>query len=392
MTLTSLKDFLKAYKSPQQFERLSFNHYFYEGRPERLDLISNQMLGISAKLGPKHYMVGDVSREGFSYAQEVPKMVNMTPRRIRNRIREVAQKNEGRTYNFVLFFIGDTVHPELLTHGRIANHQVFVGLSHQEIEREIGSVLYKKGVKRGQDPNQYYEKMESMLRRAYKVGQQRKWDRVSMVAMNVAFLNLIGEIGAPPELYERLIDDYPGRTLFVKYGVQIEDAVEALKLFSFAKYRDASFLSREEEKRAARIRAKQDYFAAIGAKYTTRAFLELVWKSALKYYELSLHIPFPHPTSKDESEQFSNSLEAFNGQLQRIADNDYRSEPGPNEFELFLSEALYWHLIDKDKKYLDRSLIVLEVQGIMASCFGEAMAKAGWTDGESAEGKGLAKG
>jgi len=380
MTLTSLKDFLKSNKPLQQFERLSFDHYFFQGRPERLDLISNQMLGISAKLGPKHYMVGDVSRQGFSYAQEVPRMVNMTPRRIRARIREVAEKNKGRTFSFILFFIGDNTHPELLTHGKIVNHQVFIGLSHQEIEREIGFVLYKKGVKRGQDPNQYYEKMEAMLKRAFKVGYQRKWDRVSMVAMNVAFLNLIGEIGAPPEFYERLIDEYPGRTLFVKYGVQIEDPVEALKLFSFAKYRDATFLSREAEKRQARIRAKQDYFEKISKQYTTRSFLHHIWSRALKYYELSQHIPFPHPTNKEDSEQFSNQLEAFNGQLHKISDNDYREDPGPNEFELFLSEALYWHLIDKDKKYLDKTLILLEVQGIMASCFMEAMAQAGWKD------------
>ncbi|OGG99453.1 MAG: hypothetical protein A2600_01710 [Candidatus Lambdaproteobacteria bacterium RIFOXYD1_FULL_56_27] len=382
--MLSLKDFLKDYRPKGHLDKLSFGHYFYQERLHRLDLISNEMLGVSVRVGQKNYMLGDVSEKGFSYAQEVPKIHNMTQAKIRRKINEVAEKNQGRIFPFSLFFLGDSITPALDTKGRVVNHQLFVGLSHQEIEREIGSVLYKKGVKRGQDPNQHYDKMEAMLRRAFKIGHRRKWDRVSLVAMNVAFLNLIGEIGAPPEQFERLIDDYPGRILFVKYGVSLEDETDALQLFSFAKYRDANFLIREREKRAERILAKQAFFTLLNQQYDARAFLEKVWNKALSYYELTQRIPFPHPTNREDSEHFTAQLKAASGQIERVADNDYRGDPEPNEFELFLSEALYWNLIDKDKKYLDRSLIVAELQGIMASCFMEAMAEVGWKENETA--------
>ncbi|MDT8446327.1 MAG: hypothetical protein RRB13_05470 [bacterium] len=380
MALQTLKDFLKEYSPPGQLERLSFGHYFYKDRVERLDLISNNMLGISVQVGQKNYTVGDVSQAGFSYVQEVPRMPNMTDRRIRRRIQEVADSNIGKSFPISLFFLGDKNHPKLDVWGKIVNYQLFKMLGHQEVEREIGYVLYKKGVKAGSDPHRYYDKMDAMLKRAFKEGHRRKWDRFSNVAMNMAFLNLIGEIGAPPEFYERLIDDYKNRPLWMKYGVFLEDPTEALRLYSFACYRDADRLIAEQEKRKQRIRDKQDFFDQVGKKYDTRAFLELVWKRGLKYYNLSGHIPFPHPTNKEDSENFTSKLMDYNGFLEKIADKDYRNSSAPNEFEIFLAEGLYWHLIDKDKKYLDKSLIVSEVQGIMASCFGELMSEAGWQE------------
>lgn len=379
MALQTLKDFLKEYQPPGQYDRLSFGYYFQD-RPERFDLISNNMLGISVKIGQKNHTIGDVSQQGFSYVQEVPRMPNSTERRIRRRIQEVAQSNVDKSFPMTLFFLGDKERPTLDVWGKIVNFTVFKLLGHQEVEREIGYVLYKKGIKRGADPKRYYDKMEAMLKRAFKEGHRRKWDRVANVAMNVAFHNLIGEIGAPPEFYERLNDDYRNRPMWVKYGVYLEDPDEALQLYSYARFRDAGRLLAEKQARKDRIKLKQEYFDKVGKEYDTRTFLEYVWKAGLKYYNLSRHIPFPHPTNKADSEAFTEKLMDYNGFLEKIADNDYRDTSEPNEFEIFLAEGFYWNLIDKDKKYLDKSLIVSEIQGIMASCFGELLAQAGWSE------------
>ncbi|OGG98305.1 MAG: hypothetical protein A2508_03935 [Candidatus Lambdaproteobacteria bacterium RIFOXYD12_FULL_49_8] len=378
MGLKTLKDFLNEAAVGVQKD-MTFGHYLFTSRPQRLDLISNNLLGIAVRVGSKAFVIGDVSNNGFSYAQEIPRQPGLSEARLHKKIDEMAAKTHNRVFPFTLYFEGDARTPELVTHGKLVNHQLFMLLANQEIERECGFVLYKKGIKRGDDPNRFYDKMETLLKRSARLTQRKQNDQASQVATNIAFLNLIGEIGAPPEFYLQLLESYKNRPIYVKYGVYMADETEALRLYSYALHKDAERLVNERDAKAKRILAKQSYFDQLNKQFDTREFLETVWKKGIEYYKLN-YIPFPHPTNKEESEEFVKKMKEYTGHLELLADSDYRDNSEPNSFEIFLAESYYWHLIDKDAKYLNKALILSEVQGIMSSCFMEKMAEIGWED------------
>jgi hypothetical protein len=68
-------------------------HPKFKGRADRLDLITNKMVGFKTAIGGKNYTVCDISESGFSYAEKVPVKKNLSYKQVKVKVDQIAISN-----------------------------------------------------------------------------------------------------------------------------------------------------------------------------------------------------------------------------------------------------------------------------------------------------------
>ncbi len=91
----------------QDRNKLALSHPQYKGRADRLDLITNSMLGMKTAINGKNFTVCDISDTGFSYAERVPINKNLSYKQVKVKVDQIASSNYGKSVKCICFFEGD---------------------------------------------------------------------------------------------------------------------------------------------------------------------------------------------------------------------------------------------------------------------------------------------
>ncbi|MDX2470618.1 MAG: hypothetical protein QNL04_08585 [SAR324 cluster bacterium] len=207
-------------------------HPDFVDRGDRYCLIATDLSGLKAKVGSKIYSLCDISSNGFSYAQHVPRKPGTPIRSEIERIEEAAMRMHDQYVNVSFSYTGK-VNAPLTIKAKVCNHLIFFGLPIKDAEKEIYGFLFDRGIRKDDDLLRY-AKGKAIIDLALKLQYKGQWGTSALLAMNMSLINFFNELGAQPHHFNNLWQAYEHRHLFLKYGLSIVDHEDAVKLANFA--------------------------------------------------------------------------------------------------------------------------------------------------------------
>ncbi len=349
-------------------KKLSMGHPKYSGRADRLDLITNRMAGLKASVKGKNFAVCDISETGFSYAEKVPVKKNLSFRQVKLKVDQIAVSNYGKSLKYICFYENETEKGGVRARGTIKNHSIFLILSNDEIKKTITDYLQSISVRRSHDPEGFFDKLDLLISKAEDM-RKRGHNQTSLgIALNTSFQNLIMEMGASKEIFETLYQGYINKPVYVKYGVAVDNHKEAADLVRFATTRNSARLKREQEARLKKLDEKADLIKRFNQNYSYKEFVFVVWKSCLKTFQLDFNLELPKIEREEIANLMKKEISLYNGCIEKIIDPDFK-ETEPKGMIKYIADGLYWHLIDIDKKYFDRNIVIKEVREILLNTY-----------------------
>ncbi len=216
-----------AIQSDSAVEGLRLINPKFAQRGARLDLISNRLQNFSTKLGSNSYALCDISAWGFSYAQKVviPAGYNYAMMK-RNLTKKVAPLI-GKKLPFEIFSTRAKENQAQTVNGSIRNFRFFLGLPILEVEKKIKQFLYRKGYSTVKDPRGLYAKGMLLVEQAKAIESLGQWDDHCEVSLSMSMVQFLEELGAPDQFFDDLWLTYNNRPLFTKFGVFVEEGIEA---------------------------------------------------------------------------------------------------------------------------------------------------------------------
>ncbi len=351
---------------------LSLAHPRYKARADRLDLITNSMVGIKATIGEKNFTVCDLSETGFSYAEKVPVKNNLSFKQVKVKVDQIAGSNHGKTIKCLCFYEGQSERGGVEAKGTIKNHVLFLVLTADEIKRTVSSYLQSKAIRRSHDPQGFFHKLDLILDHSIKMKQEGCSEATLGIAMNVTFQNLILEIGAPIEIFDKLYQGFINRPVYVKYGVALSEKKDAMKLLKFAKVKNAASLHSENPESNPAVKQRLEVIKALNQKYSFKDFVLVLWKNCLKHYGLDPDLLLPKIEKDKVALVLKEEKKRFNGALEKLADPEF-IEGDSKGLEQYICDGLYWFLIEKDKKYFDREVIKKDIRSILTKSYADCL-------------------
>lgn len=347
---------------------IALSHPKYRGRADRLDLITNRMVGIKAAVGDKNFTICDLSETGFSYAERVPVKKNLSYKQVKLKVDQIAVSNYGKNLKCVCFFEGEQAKGGVETNGTIRNHTLFLILTSDEIKRAVTSYLQSKAIRRSHDPQGYFGKLDTIMSKTESMRKEGYNENTLGIVLNATFQNLILEIGAPAEIFDKLYQGFIDKPVYVKYGVAVAARKEAFKLLKFATVRNAAVLKKADERQDNELSDRQKSIHRLNELFSFKDFVEIIWDNCLAYYKLDAQLTLPKIQKAEMAELLKQEKARFNGALQKMADPEYM-EGDYHGLLSYLCEGLYWFLIEKDKKYFDREFIKKEIRSLVTESY-----------------------
>lgn len=334
----------------------------------RLDLITHDMMGLSATIADRPFFVCDLSETGFSYCQEVPlKNSQVSFEVVKERVNKVASSNYGKKLKYTFFYQNKKGNSgSLEVHGTIKNHMIFLVLEPEDIERELTAYLFNRAIKRSNDPKNFYGKLDLLMKKVNRLIKNDKWDLHHQAALNATFYNMVVEIGARDHEIAQMYDGYRNRQVYVKYGIQIDNPKEGSHLFTFAKEKNTEFLKKETEE----ILRIQHYIEALNTLCSSKEFVIKVWHASLKHFGLDPNMKLPPLDKKDFTARLKTELNFYNGQIEKFADMRFR-DGSSTAIDQYLCSGLYLTLVERDKKYLNIEAVISDVRKISENLYKE---------------------
>lgn len=361
----------------ERLDALSLKHPKFTERSDRLDLLTHDLLGITTSIGEKTYALCDISQTGFSYAQEIPANPMMSVTQLMDKVDQFARSNYDKILPFHFFFRHKSESGKISIEGRVRSHRLFFGLTLNEVEVVLNNYLFQKGIKRKFDPQNFYGKMDLLLHAAKRFGRRHDWDTHSIIAMNVTFINFLEEMGAGEKSLQSIMSAYSQRPLFLKFGLSIDDSEQAEEFFLFAKHKNVKAKENLKKQAGRNKEAKLPYVALINKKVSPKKILMACWQEGLRHFSLPSRLPDPKPKDKEDLAKLQSAFKDHQGMMERLFDLDFRPKES-NACQDFLVENFYWPLIERDKKWFNRTKVAEEVRLIMDETYQKLLKKAGY--------------
>lgn len=365
--------------TPSDYEITSIKtgHPKFSRRPERLDLISHNMLGITVSVNEKRYVVCDISETGFSFAQQIPIKKRISFRQAKMAVEKIAKKNYEQLKQFSFSFDGAPNNGTIAVKGKVKNHRLFLGFSIDDIENEVKAHLYRRNIKPKNDPHNYYGKLQLMIKNTRRKQLISEAPKKFSIALNTTYINILEEIGASAEEIEAVYLGYINKPLFIKYGVSVADPKEAENLFTFAEKQDTAFINRAEELK--QQSPKYRYFKQLNQEYSPNAFIMRVWKECLKSFKIESSRNLPKIKTKKLAIRLKLELDEFKNQIEHLGDPEFR-KGSCLAISSFLAGGLYLDLVQKDKKYFDRKKVEKDIKKMIEVTFSKCLQEVGYRE------------
>jgi hypothetical protein len=353
---------------------LALGHPRYKGRADRLDLITNRMTGLKAAVSGKNFTVCDISETGFSYAEKVPVKKNLSFKQVKTKVDSIAVTNYGKLLKYICFFENETEKGGIEAEGTIKNHHIFLVLSDDEIKKTVTEYLQSKAIRRSHDPEGFFKKLDLLLFKSEDM-RKRGYNESSLgVVMNTTFQNLVLEMGASAEIFDTLYQGYINKPVYVKYGVAVENHKEALSLIKFATVKNTARIKREDKEKEQNLKKKIALIKRFNKRYSYKFFISIVWKACLEHFKLDEDMDLPLIETESIAIFLKDEMALYTGFIERIVDPDFK-EKEPKGLLQYITNGLYWHLIDIDKIYFDREVIKKDVSKVMLHSYRSLLSK-----------------
>jgi len=293
-------------------------------------------------------------------------------KQVKIKVDQIAGSNYGKTLKYLCCYQGQPERGGVEAKGTIRNHILFLVLSPDEIKQTVTSYLQSKAIRRSHDPLGFFNKLDLILTHSNKMRQEGCSEATLGVVMNTTFQNLILEIGAPVEIFDKLYQGFINKPVYVKYGVSVNERKEAIKLLKFAKVKNAAYFQHDDPSKNPIFQQRLELIKAINQKYSFKEFVLILWKNCLAHFQLDANFLLP----KIEKETIAQSLKLeknrYDGHLEKLADPDF-IEGDYKGLEQYLCDGLYWYLIEKDKKYFDREVIKKDIRTVVAESYAKCL-------------------
>lgn len=363
--------------SNYEIEAIRTGHPKFSRRPERLDLISHNMLGITVAVNDKRYVACDISETGFSFAQQIPIKKRISFKQAQVAVEKIARKNYEQLKQFSFSFDGAQEKGIIRAKGKVKNHRLFLGFTIDDMEKEVKAHLYRKNIRPKNDPHNYYGKLQLMIKNARRKLLISEAPKKFNIALNTTYINILEEIGASPEEIEAVYLGYINKPLFIKYGVSVSDPKEAANLFTFAEKKDAAFLNQAHELK--QKSPKYSYFRQLNKKYSPNAFIIRVWRECLRAFQIESSLSLPKIKSRKLAIRLKLELDEFKGQIEHLGDPDFK-KGSCLAISSFLAGGLYLDMVEKDKKYFDRKRVEEDVKKMIEITFSKCLKELGYKE------------
>ncbi len=356
---------------PEALGKIRLGNRKYKNRPDRLDLLSHDILGITAQVGSKSYSLCDISEKGFSYGQHIPASPAISFPNLWRKADQVALALHGKTLPFIFSFKNKTKE-SLQVVGMVRNHRMFIGLQREDVEREIHSFMFKRGIRPDKDPQGFFAKADAILNKAKERTESGLWDAASMLALNMSMINLFEELGASERFFDELWMGYERRPLFLKFGISVDDPMEARKLFYYAQNKKV-VEAKDEKEAGGQGTDKEPFLAPLNTQFPAKKFLPLLWKNALRHFGLEesrLVLP------QNEEERVALLTELKQKPLQELFDADY--SPQPSLILEYLTTCIHCLAIEEDPRWLKRQDVLTEMTQLSQRIVEAVLKRLGW--------------
>lgn len=351
---------------------VALSHPHYKGRADRLDLITNKMVGFKAAIGEKNFTICDISEGGFSYAERVPVKKNLSFKQVKVKVDQIAVSNYGKALKYICFFEGEPERGGIEANGTIKNHTLFLVLSPDEIRRTVTSYLQSKSIRRSHDPQGFFLKLDLVMKKIERLRQNGCNEGSLGIVLNTTFQNLILEIGAPAEVFDKLYQGYIDKPVYVKYGVSVDEKKDALRLVQFATFKNAAQIKESSYNESDNQNQRLEQIEKLNEIYQFKDFVLIVWNNCLEHFSIESGLPLPKIQKASVAKRLKEDMDKFNGRLEKIADPEFME--GECEGLLnFICDGLYWYLIEMDKKYFDREVIKKEIRSVIQKSYNDCL-------------------
>lgn len=343
--------------SEDSIANLSCSHPQFNERQNRLDLISNNMMGVNVTVGGTSCHLCDVSKSGFSYAKPISFKRKLNYEQLKTIVDQSVTKSHGKQIESLFGMKQKTDSKTFEITSTIRNHRLFLGLNKEEVERELNSFLYKKTIRRNNDANRTYDKIDHLFKMVQKSTEATHWNESLTVSLNTTLLNFMKEAGATSLDIDELYQKYTEKNTFVRFGTSVDDPDQAQKLFDFLLGPDNNV----------KELSKIEIIKNINKKYSFKRFLFKVFRHSLFQLKMDINLEFPKSSNKNLAEHLKKEAAVFNGHLELLGDNKFKSR-NSQATELILVESLLKLLDKKQQKTIDKIyLLELVIKSIKES-------------------------
>lgn len=316
-------------------QKIQLSHHKRIAGGERLDLLTNDMLGITSIVDGKVYNLCDLGLHGFSFARvlEANKIGNYN-----NAVRFLTDKAEalkGKNKEFVLFFQGVDTGGMQIT-GTIRSFQFILSLNINQINMELTNLA--KHLKQSPDSVLEQDDLIKQSELLVKKGEEFSTDKTNAnLALNTTFVNLIEALGGNSSqtidhIYDRY-KKYP-KPVFLKFGVQI-DPLQGRGLLEFAKNRKLQDVVQAERKPPVNKEDKGPYLVQLNQEYKIEDFTEECWKNTTTAFGLNRELPLRTIELVDDRDRLvSEGYNSFD--LKMIGQREYDGEMYKYQFKIEL--------------------------------------------------------
>jgi hypothetical protein len=347
--------------SENSITNLSCSHPQFNERQNRLDLISNNMMDVNVTVGGTSCHLCDVSMSGFSYAKQISLKQKLNFQQLKTVLNQSVTKSHGTQIKSVFGMKETTDSKTFEIMATIRNHRLFLGLNKEEVERELNSFLYKKTIRRNNDTNRTYDKIDHLFKMVQESTEATHWNESLSVSLNTTLLNFMKEAGATSEDIDELYQKYTDKDTFVRFGTSVDDQEQAKKLFDFLLGPDYNV----------KELSKTELITNLNKKYSFKKFLVKVFRQCLFQLSMDTNLEFPKSYNKKLAEHLKKEAAVFNGHLELLGDEKLKSGSSQAS-ELFLVEGLLKLLDKKQQKTIEKiylfELVVKSIKECYAQC------------------------
>jgi hypothetical protein len=344
--------------SENNITNLSCSHPQFNERQNRLDLISNNIMDVNVKVGGTSCHLCDVSMSGFSYAKEISLKRKLSFQQLKTVLDQSVTKSHGQQIKSIFAMKETTDSKSFEIMSTIRNHRLFLGLNKEEVERELNNFLYKKTIRRNNDTNHIYDKIDHLFKMVQESTDATHWNESLMVSLNTTLLNFMKEVGATSEDIDELYQKYTDKNTFVRFGTSVDEPKQAKKLFNF-------LLGPEYDVKEL---SKTEIINNLNKKYSFKKFLFKVFRQCLFQLSMDANLEFPKSYNKKLAEHLKKEATVFNGHLELLGDDELKSG-NSQASELFLVEGLLKLLDKKQQKTIDKIYLFELVVKSIKECY-----------------------
>lgn len=373
-------------------QTIQLSHHKRAVGAERLDLLTNDMLGITSIVDGKVYHLCDLSLNGFSFARvlEAQKVGNYN-----NAIKFLTDKANaliGKNKDFVLFFQGvDT--GGMQVSGTIRSFKFILSLNINQINLELQNLM--KGYKNHPESVLQETEMIKLSELLVKKGEEFSTEKTSAnLALNTTFVNLIEAIGGNSnQRLDAIYDKYKKypKPIYLKFGVQI-DPLQGRGLMEFAKNRKI-LDTVQPESAPVNKEDKRPFYLRLNKEHRIEDFTDDIWKNILTAFGLNRDLPMRTLELIDDRDRLL--TEGYTSyDLKMIGQREYDGEMYKYQFKIellgdikdgmapsklencFVNSISYY--LEKSGMAATKAKIREVVQTTITSTFHSYLRKVGW--------------